>query len=221
LSAHASTGSRHGCVRTTQRWPRSRDRQICTMTWLTWPGHRPVVRPTADYIGGRCTGSGTDWMVAVDLSILEPAPEQPREAPVSLDFEKWAAAAGKPCLRQSCGHPHADHIPNEAMECDRCDCPRFIGFAHPDDCRCRRRHHHQRLQRPAAHLPTEARDAHDGNRADAVLADAVLADAVDADAVRAQQGRRPRAPPTNWRGDRVRGSTTRRLRSPTRSPRWT
>jgi Sigma-70 region 2 len=54
---------------------------------------------------------------------------------VSLDFEKWAAA-GKPCLRQSCGHPHADHIPSEAMECDQCDCLRFIGFTQPDDRRC-------------------------------------------------------------------------------------
>jgi len=75
-------------------------------------------------------------MVAVDLSLLEPAPEQPREAPVSLDFEKWAAAAGKPCVRQSCGHPHADHIPSEAMECNQCDCPRFIGLAQPDGRRC-------------------------------------------------------------------------------------
>ena len=75
-------------------------------------------------------------MVAVDLSLREPAPEQPREAPVSLGFEKWAAAAGKPCLRQSCGHPHADHIPSEAMECNQCDCPRFVGFAQPDDRRC-------------------------------------------------------------------------------------
>jgi hypothetical protein len=56
---------------------------------------------------------------------------------VSFTYEKWVAA-GKPCLRQSCGHPHADHIPSEAMECDQCDCLRLVGFAHPDDCRCGR-----------------------------------------------------------------------------------
>jgi hypothetical protein len=41
----------------------------------------------------------------VDLSLLDLAPVQPREAPVSFTYEKWVAA-GKPCLRQSCGHPH-------------------------------------------------------------------------------------------------------------------
>jgi RNA polymerase sigma-70 factor (ECF subfamily) len=56
---------------------------------------------------------------------------------VSFTYEKWVAA-GKPCLRQSCGRPHADHIPSEAMECDQCDCLRLVGFAHPDDCRCGR-----------------------------------------------------------------------------------
>lgn len=34
---------------------------------------------------------------------------------MSITYEKWVAA-GKPCLRQSRGHPHADHIPSEAME---------------------------------------------------------------------------------------------------------
>lgn len=42
----------------------------------------------------------------VDLSLLDLAPVQPREAPVSFTYERWVAA-GKPCLRQSCGHPHA------------------------------------------------------------------------------------------------------------------
>jgi hypothetical protein len=82
----------------------------------------------------------------VDLSLLDLAPVQPREAPVRFTYEKWVAA-GKPCLRQSCGHPDADYIPSEAMECDQCDCPRFVGFAHPGDCRCGRRHHHQRHHR--------------------------------------------------------------------------
>ena len=74
-------------------------------------------------------------MMAVDLSLLEPAPVQPGEAPVSFVYEKWVAA-GNPCLRQSCGHPHADHIPSEALECNQCDCLRFVGFAQPDDRRC-------------------------------------------------------------------------------------
>jgi hypothetical protein len=39
-------------------------------------------------------------------------------------------AAGKPCLRQDCGHRHGDHIPSEDMECCDCDCLGFIGFAH-------------------------------------------------------------------------------------------
>ena len=33
------------------------------MTWLTYPGHRPVVRPTIDYIGDRCTCPGRDAMM--------------------------------------------------------------------------------------------------------------------------------------------------------------
>jgi hypothetical protein len=47
-------------------------------------------------------------------------------------YEDWVAA-GKPCLRQACGHRHGDHIPSEAMECNACDCLRFVGFALPDD----------------------------------------------------------------------------------------
>lgn len=64
--------------------------------------------------------------MSIDLSVLEPAPVETTEAPVSFAYEKWVAA-GKPCLRQSCGHRHADHIPSEAMECDRCDCLGFVG----------------------------------------------------------------------------------------------
>jgi hypothetical protein len=62
---------------------------------------------------------------------------QPREAPVSFPDEQWVAV-GKPCLSQRCGHPHADHISGEGMECDRCDCPKFVGFARPDDRGCGR-----------------------------------------------------------------------------------
>src|SRR5258705_8929102 len=107
--------------------------------------HRLVVRPTLHYIGDRSTAQGRDQMLPVELSLLE-------LAPVRFAYRKWVAA-GKPCLRQSCGHPHAVHIPSGATECDQCDCARFVGLTHPDDCRCGRRHHHHRLKRPAAHLP--------------------------------------------------------------------
>jgi len=50
----------------------------------------------------------------------------------AMTFEDWVAA-GKPCMRTSCGHRHCDHIPSEAMECDSCDCLRFVGFAPPGD----------------------------------------------------------------------------------------
>lgn len=49
-------------------------------------------------------------MLPVELSLLELAPVQPSEAPVRFAYKKWVAA-GKPCLRQNCGHPHAVHIP--------------------------------------------------------------------------------------------------------------
>jgi RNA polymerase sigma-70 factor (ECF subfamily) len=53
-------------------------------------------------------------------------------APTSTAFDDWVAA-GKTCLRQCCGHRHGDHIPSEDMECNECNCVRFVGFAHPDD----------------------------------------------------------------------------------------
>jgi hypothetical protein len=53
-------------------------------------------------------------------------------APTSTTYEGWVAA-GKPCLRQNCGHRHGSHIPSEGMECSACDCLGFVGFAHPDD----------------------------------------------------------------------------------------
>lgn len=66
-------------------------------------------------------------MLPVDLSLLDLVPVQPGEAPVGFVYEKWIAA-GKPRLCQNCGHSRSDHIPSEAMECDRCDCLRFVGF---------------------------------------------------------------------------------------------
>jgi hypothetical protein len=51
---------------------------------------------------------------------------------MSTTHEDWVAA-GKPCLRQACGHRRGDHIPSEAMECNACDCLGFVGLAHPDD----------------------------------------------------------------------------------------
>jgi hypothetical protein len=53
-------------------------------------------------------------------------------APTSTTYENWVAA-GKPCLRQNCGHRHGNHIPSEDMECDECQCLGFVGFGHPDD----------------------------------------------------------------------------------------
>jgi hypothetical protein len=48
--------------------------------------------------------------------------------PTSTTYEGWVAA-GKPCLRQNCGHRHGRHIPSEGMECNACDCLGFVGFA--------------------------------------------------------------------------------------------
>jgi hypothetical protein len=62
----------------------------------------------------------------IALSLLDLAQVQPREAPACFTYDEWVAA-GQPCLRQSCGHPHADHIPSEDMECNRCQCLRFVG----------------------------------------------------------------------------------------------
>ncbi|HXN58019.1 MAG TPA: hypothetical protein VN912_05480, partial [Candidatus Angelobacter sp.] len=49
-------------------------------------------------------------------------------APMNTTYGDWITA-GKPCLRQGCGHRHGDHIPSEDMECSDCDCLGFIGFA--------------------------------------------------------------------------------------------
>jgi hypothetical protein len=48
----------------------------------------------------------------------------------STTYEDWVAA-GKPCLRQNCGHRHGNHIPSEDMECNECDCLGFVGRSHP------------------------------------------------------------------------------------------
>jgi hypothetical protein len=53
-------------------------------------------------------------------------------APTSTTYENWVAA-GKPCLRQNCGHRHGNHIRSVDMECNECDCLGFVGFGHPDD----------------------------------------------------------------------------------------
>ena len=53
-------------------------------------------------------------------------------APASATYEGWVAA-GKPCLRQNCGHRHSRHIPSEGMECNECACLEFVGFTHLDD----------------------------------------------------------------------------------------
>jgi len=53
-------------------------------------------------------------------------------APTIATYKSWVAA-GKPCLRRSCGHHRGSHIASEGMECSECDCPGFVDFAHPDD----------------------------------------------------------------------------------------
>jgi hypothetical protein len=72
--------------------------------------------------------------MSVNLSVLDPLRMDHRLvwAPTSTNHESWVAA-GKPCLRQNCGHDRGSHIPSEGMECSECDCLGFVGFAHPDD----------------------------------------------------------------------------------------
>jgi len=74
--------------------------------------------------------------MSVDLSLHDPLwmGHRPVGAPTNTTYEGWAAA-GKPCLRQSCGHEHSSHIRSEGMECSKCDCLGFVGFAQPDDSR--------------------------------------------------------------------------------------
>jgi hypothetical protein len=80
--------------------------------------------------------------MSVDLSAMANAGMSPIDllwmdyrqvwAPTSTTYENWVAA-GKPCLRQNCGHHHGNHIPSEDMECNECGCLGFVGFAHPED----------------------------------------------------------------------------------------
>ena len=74
--------------------------------------------------------------MSVGLSLHDPLlmGHRPVGAPTNTTHEGWAAA-GKPCLRQGCGHDHSSHIRSEGMECSKCDCLGFIGFAQPDDSR--------------------------------------------------------------------------------------
>ena len=74
--------------------------------------------------------------MSVDLSVLDLLSSDHRLvwvwAPTSTTYEGWVAA-GKPCLRQNCGHRHGSHIPSEGMECNACGCLGFVGFAQSDD----------------------------------------------------------------------------------------
>ena len=72
--------------------------------------------------------------MSVDLSLHSPFGMDHRLvwAPTNTTCDGWTAA-GKPCLRQSCGHDHSSHIRSEGMECSKCDCLGFVGFAQPDD----------------------------------------------------------------------------------------
>jgi hypothetical protein len=81
---------------------------------------------------------------------------RPWQAPVSFADEQWVTA-GKACLPQRCGYPHADHVPSEGMESDQFACP-SVGFAHPDQCGCGRH------PGGCARCPTRARSATDSSR---------------------------------------------------------
>jgi hypothetical protein len=72
--------------------------------------------------------------MSLDLSVLDLLwmDRRPVWPPTSTTYEGWVAA-GKPCLRQNCGHPHGSHIPSEGMECNACSCLGFVGFAQSDD----------------------------------------------------------------------------------------
>jgi hypothetical protein len=74
-------------------------------------------------------------MMSVDLSVLDLLRLDHRLvwvwAPTSTTYE-ILVAVGKPCLRQTCGHDRASHIPSEGMECSECDCLGFVGFAQSD-----------------------------------------------------------------------------------------
>jgi RNA polymerase sigma-70 factor, ECF subfamily len=74
--------------------------------------------------------------MSVDLSSRSPLGMDHRLvcAPTNTTYE-GGAAAGKPCLRQSCGHDHSSHIRSEGMECSKCDCLGFVCFAQPDHSR--------------------------------------------------------------------------------------
>ncbi len=88
-------------------------------------------------------------MTSVDLSVLDPLRMDHRLvwATTSTTYESWVAA-GKPCLRQSCGHDRGSHIPSEGMECSECDCLGFVGSLIAT------------IRGP--HPPSEARDTRNG-----------------------------------------------------------
>jgi hypothetical protein len=56
--------------------------------------------------------------MSVNLSVLDPLRMDHRLvwATTNTPYEGWVAA-GKPCLRQNCGHNRGSHIPSEGMEC--------------------------------------------------------------------------------------------------------
>jgi hypothetical protein len=77
---------------------------------------------------------GRSRMMSVNLSVLDPLRMDQRlvRTPTSTTYAIWGAA-GRPCLRQSCGHDRGSHIRSEGMECSECDCLGFVDFANPDD----------------------------------------------------------------------------------------
>ena len=90
----------------------------------------------------------------ISLIDLLPMDHRPAWAPTSTTCENWVAA-GKPCLRQNCGHRHGNHIPSEDMECNECDCLDLSASVI--------------LTIRGPHLPSEARDTRNGAVANVLM----------------------------------------------------
>jgi hypothetical protein len=113
---------------------RSQFSAVRLVRWLTTCGTARLLGLLSIYRYPMYIVSGRSRMMPVDLSVLDLLRLDHRLvwAPTSTTYEGWVAA-GKPCLRQNCGHHHGSHIPSEGMECNECDCLGFVNFAHTDD----------------------------------------------------------------------------------------
>ena len=112
------------------------ERPVLRVPTVTWPipFRTAIVRHTVYISVPDVRILGRSRMTSVNLSVLDPLRMDHRLvwATTSTTYESWVAA-GKPCLRQSCGHDRGSHIPSEGMECSECDCLGFVGSAHRDD----------------------------------------------------------------------------------------